>query len=249
MVAAGDGTERSEGFLQSCFPDTPVLRIDRDTTRKKNAMQEMFDAVDSGEPCVLIGTQMLAKGHHFANISLVAVLDADSGLFSADFRAHERLGQLLVQVAGRSGRGKIAGSVILQTHQPDHPLLDVLIKQGYSHFANLLSEQRQLLQLPPFSQLTLIRADADRPDSAEAFLQQARQIAESIISPSPSLSYLGPLPALMERRNSRYRYLLQISGERRSDLNYLLSHLVLQLEKLPAARQVRWGIDVDPQEL
>ena len=249
MVAAGDGTERSEAFLQSCFPDTPVLRVDRDTTRKKNAMQEMFDTVDSGAPCILIGTQMLAKGHHFANITLVAVLDADSGLFSPDFRAHERLGQLLVQVAGRSGRGNVAGKVILQTHQPDHPLLEVLINQGYNHYARLLSDQRQLLQLPPFNQLTLIRADADRPDSAEAFLKQARRIAESILSPSPALAYLGPLPALMEKRNSRYRYLLQISGERRSDLNYLLSRLVLELEKLPAARQVRWGVDVDPQEL
>ena len=249
MVAAGDGTERSEAWLKECFPDTRIIRVDRDTTRKKNALQEMFDTVDSGAPCILVGTQMLAKGHHFANITLVAVLDADSGLFSADFRAHERLGQLLIQVAGRSGRGDVAGKVILQTHQPDHPLLEILIHQGFNQYAKVLREQRQQSQLPPFSQLTLIRADAAHANNAENFLRLARQCAEAIMPASTQINYLGPLPALMERRNARYRYLLQITGERRSDLNYLLSKLVLELEKLPESRRVRWGVDVDPQEL
>ena len=249
MVAAGDGTERSEAWLQECFPDTPVLRVDRDTTRKKNAMQAMYDTVDSGAPCILVGTQMLAKGHHFANITLVAVLDADSGLFSPDFRSHERLGQLLTQVAGRSGRGQLAGRVILQSHQPDHPLLEVLTQQSYSDYSKLLRKQRKQAELPPFKQLVLIRADAAHAQNAEAFLQSARQCAEAIFPSGEKVDYLGPLPALMERRNSRHRYVLQVSGGRRSDLNFLLSQLVFDLEKLPMARQVRWGVDVDPQEL
>ena len=116
-------------------------------------MQKVFDTADSGEPCILVGTQMLAKGHHFANITLVVVLDADSGLFSADFRSHERMGQLLIQVAGRSGRGSVAGKVIVQTHQPQHPLLQLLINQGYSEYAQLLLNQRQLTQLPPYNRL------------------------------------------------------------------------------------------------
>jgi primosomal protein N' (replication factor Y) len=249
MVAAGDGTERSEAWLQECFPNTPVLRVDRDTTRKKNAMQTMYDKVDSGAPCILVGTQMLAKGHHFANITLVAVLDADSGLFSPDFRSHERLGQLLTQVAGRCGRGKMAGRVILQSHQPDHPLLEVLTQQPYSEYSKLLRKQRKKSELPPFKQLVLIRADAAHAQNAEAFLQSARQCAEAIFPSGEKINYLGPLPALMERRNSRHRYVLQISGGRRSDLNFLIGQLVLDLEKLPMARHVRWGVDVDPQEM
>ena len=135
LIPVGEGTERSEAFLQQSFPDSQVIRVDRDSTRRKGAMQAVFDKVNSGEPCVLVGTQMLAKGHHFANVSLVAVLDADSGLFSPDFRGHERMGQLLTQVAGRSGRGEIRGQVFIQTHQPEHPLLELLMTQGYGDFA------------------------------------------------------------------------------------------------------------------
>ena len=212
-------------------------------------MQTVIDTVDSGQPCILIGTQMLAKGHHFANITLVAILDADSGLFSADFRSHERLGQLLIQVAGRSGRGKIAGKVIVQTHKPQHPLLELLITEGYSSYANLLLSQRGLAQLPPFSQLAVIRAESPQARDAEAFLQDARRAAEAIACPSPQLSYLGPLPALMEKRAGRYRYLLQISAGQRGELQQLLATLCAQLEKLKKANSVRWSIDVDPQEL
>ena len=249
LIAAGEGTERSEAWLQQAFPDIPVLRVDRDSTRNKGAMQKVFDTANSGEPCILVGTQMLAKGHHFANITLVVVLDADSGLFSADFRAHERMGQLLVQVAGRSGRGAIAGKVLLQTHQPEHPLLQLLIDRGYSDYAKLLLDQRQLTQLPPFNQMAIIRAESNNPNQAEMFLRAARSLAETISPPSPSLGYLGPLPALMEKRAGRFRFLLQLSGQRRRDIQQLLSALCPQLEKIPEARQVRWAIDVDPQEL
>ena len=249
LIAAGEGTERSEAWLQESFPDTPVLRVDRDSTRNKGAMQKVFDTANSGEPCILVGTQMLAKGHHFANITLVVVLDADSGLFSADFRSHERMGQLLVQVAGRSGRGSAAGKVIVQTHQPQHPLLQLLINEGYSQYAKLLLDQRQLTQLPPYNQMAIIRAESNNPNSAEMFLRAARNLAETISPPSPDLGYLGPLPALMEKRAGRFRYILQLSGQRRGDLQGLLSALCPQLERLPEARQVRWSIDVDPQEL
>ncbi len=212
-------------------------------------MQKVFDTANSGEPCILVGTQMLAKGHHFANITLVVVLDADSGLFSADFRSHERMGQLLVQVAGRSGRGSTAGKVILQTHQPEHPLLQLLINKGYSQFAKLLLDQRQLTQLPPFNQMAIIRAESNNPNQAETFLRAARGLAETLAPPSPNLGYLGPLPALMEKRAGRFRFLMQLSGQRRGDLQQVLSALCPQLERLPEARQVRWSIDVDPQEL
>jgi primosomal protein N' (replication factor Y) len=211
-------------------------------------MQQIFDQADSGEPCILLGTQMLAKGHHFANVTLVAVLDADSGLFSPDFRGHERMGQLLTQVAGRSGRGEARGRVLIQSHQPDHPLLELLMQQGYGKFAEQLLEQRQFTQLPPYRHMALIRAESNRADEAEAFLRMARQWAESINPPTPELAYLGPLPAMMEQRGGRYRYLLQIDGQQRATLQHLLSQLAPQLESHKDGRRVRWSIDVDPQE-
>jgi primosomal protein N' (replication factor Y) len=249
LIAAGEGTERSEAFLQQYFPDTTVLRVDRDSTRKKGVMQEVFNTADSGESCILVGTQMLAKGHHFENVTLVAVLDADSGLFSPDFRSHERMGQLLTQVAGRSGRGIARGRVIVQTHQPDHPLLALLISQGYGHFARQLLPQRELSQLPPFRHMSVIRAESHRPDEADAFLRLARKIAEKLQVPTPALSYLGPLPALMEKRAGRFRYVLRIDADQRPALQVLLSAVAVELENHKDSRRVRWSIDVDPQEL
>ena len=249
LIAAGEGTERSEAFLQQYFPDTIVLRVDRDSTRKKGVMQEVFNTADSGESCILVGTQMLAKGHHFENVTLVAVLDADSGLFSPDFRSHERMGQLLTQVAGRSGRGIARGRVIVQTHQPDHPLLALLISQGYGHFARQLLPQRELSQLPPFRHMSVIRAESHRPDEADAFLRLARKIAEKLQVPTPALSYLGPLPALMEKRAGRFRYVLRIDADQRPALQVLLSAVAVELENHKDSRRVRWSIDVDPQEL
>ena len=249
LIAAGEGTERSEAFLQQYFPDTIVLRVDRDSTRKKGVMQEVFNTADSGESCILVGTQMLAKGHHFENVTLVAVLDADSGLFSPDFRSHERMGQLLTQVAGRSGRGIARGRVIVQTHQPDHPLLALLISQGYGHFARQLLPQRELSQLQPFRHMSVIRAESHRPDEADAFLRLARKIAEKLQVPTPALSYLGPLPALMEKRAGRFRYVLRIDADQRPALQVLLSAVAVELENHKDSRRVRWSIDVDPQEL
>ena len=249
LISLGEGTERSEEYLEKCFPQTKVLRVDRDSTRKKGAMQEVFEIGSSGEPCILIGTQMLAKGHHFANVTLVAVLDADSGLFSPDFRSHERLGQLLTQVAGRSGRGNLPGKVIIQTHQPQHPLLEMLIGSGYSFFAQQIMAERKITQLPPFRHMAVIRAESDRANEAETFLRTARNIAEGINHPSPLISYLGPLPAMLEKRAGRYRFVLQIDASKRSILQVVLDALIVELNLHKDARRVRWSIDVDPQEM
>ena len=249
LISLGEGTERSEEYLEKCFPQTKVLRVDRDSTRKKGAMQEVFEIGSSGEPCILIGTQMLAKGHHFANVTLVAVLDADSGLFSPDFRSHERLGQLLTQVAGRSGRGNLPGKVIIQTHQPQHPLLEMLLGSGYSFLAQQIMAERNITQLPPFRHMAVIRAESDRANEAEKFLRTARNIAEGINHPSPLISYLGPLPAMLEKRAGRYRFVLQIDASKRSILQVVLDALIVELNLHKDARRVRWSIDVDPQEM
>lgn len=245
----GQGTERSELVLQELFPDHKVIRVDRDSTRNKNSMQKLLADVHTGEPCILVGTQMLAKGHHFEDVTLVVIIDADAGLFSTDFRGPERMGQLLLQVAGRAGRAEKPGRVILQSHHTDHPLVQTLVHRGYHALAELILQERQITQLPPFRQLALLRAESKQAQFAVAFLQQARQIAETLQPPSPLLNYLGPLPAMMEKRGDRFRYQLQISAAQRKPLQYLLRQLALQLEASPLASKVRWSLDVDPQEM
>ena len=249
LIATGEGTERSEDFLQQHFPYYPVIRVDRDSTRKKGALEEFFATADSGEPCVLVGTQILAKGHHFENVTLVVILDADSGLMSADFRSHERMAQLLTQVAGRSGRGKISGQVLVQTHQPEHPVLDQLFNYGYSKLAQQLLNQRQQGMLPPFRSLALIRAESTQPQLALDFLNRARQISEKQLASITGIDILGPLPALMEKRSGRYRYVLQISSVARGNLQRLLTEVVFALENRKKDNKIRWSIDVDAQEL
>lgn len=245
----GQGTERSELVLQELFPNHKVIRVDRDSTRNKNSMQKLLADVHSGEPCILVGTQMLAKGHHFEDVTLVVIIDADAGLFSTDFRGPERMGQLLLQVAGRAGRAEKPGRVILQSHHTDHPLVQTLVYKGYHALATLILQERQITQLPPYRHLALVRAESKQAQVAVAFLQQARELAEAMQTPSPQLSYLGPLPAMMEKRGDRFRYQLHINAAQRKTLQALLSQLALQLEANPLASKVRWSIDVDPQDM
>ena len=245
----GQGTERSEVVLQQLFPAHKVIRVDRDSTRNKNGMQKLLVDVHSGKPCILVGTQMLAKGHHFADVTLVVIIDADAGLFSTDFRGAERMGQLLLQVAGRAGREEKRGRVILQSHHTDHPLVQTLVQQGYHALAELILQERQITQLPPYRHLALVRAESKQAIAAADFLQLARRLAEALQASSPLLNYLGPLPAMMEKRGDRFRYQLQINSAQRKPLQQLLSQLALQLEASPQAKRVRWSIDVDPQEM
>ena len=249
LTYVGQGTERAESVLARLFPDFPVRRVDRDTTRRKDAMDSLVNEVNQGEPCILLGTQMLAKGHHFPHVTLAALMDVDGGLFSADFRAIERMGQLIIQVAGRAGREHKPGTVILQSHLCDHPLIQQLTGDGYPAFAETLLAQRQLAGLPPWSHLALLRAEADTPALAEQLLARARAEAERLCPPSPALRYLGPLPSPMERRNNRYRYQLALFADQRPLLHGLLTPLTLWLEADRDARKVRWSVDVDPQDM
>lgn len=247
----GAGTERAEERLAILFPQIPVLRIDRDSTQRKDAMNQLFATIQRGEPCILVGTQMLAKGHHFPRVTLVAILDADGGLFSADFRASERMAQLIVQVAGRAGRAEEPGKVIIQTHLADHPLLVQLTEQGYFAFAEQALSERRAASLPPFSHLALLRAEAHRPGQAEAFLQDACQEAERLLDEAGlgGVELLGPVPAPMERRAGRHRAQLLLQGNARPTLHRLLGLWTPLLEQLPGGRAVRWSLDVDPIDL
>ncbi|GAA5315754.1 MAG: primosomal protein N' [Candidatus Pelagadaptatus aseana] len=245
----GQGTERTEQTLQQLFPDTPVIRVDRDSTRRKNGMSEILQDIQTGNPCILVGTQMLAKGHHFPDVTLVAILDADSGLFSTDFRGIERFGQLLLQVSGRAGRAEKPGKVLIQTHLSDHPLLNLLLRQGYDHFSREIQRERQLAKLPPYRAMALLRSESKRADNAHQLLLSARQFLEPLAGQTPAVTLLGPLPAPMEKRNDRYRFQLQLSCDDRKTRHYLCTQLLEHLEHQTLARRVRWSLDIDPQEL
>ncbi|MFZ3185747.1 MAG: primosomal protein N', partial [Pseudomonas sp.] len=247
----GAGTERAQERLEILFPHTPVLRIDRDSTSRKGAMDQLFATIQRGEPCILVGTQMLAKGHHFPRVTLVAILDADGGLFSADFRASERMAQLIVQVAGRAGRAEEPGRVIIQSHLADHPLLVQLTEQGYFAFAEQALSERRSTGLPPFSHLALLRAEAHKPGQAEDFLDQACGEAEYLLGELNlgGIELLGPIPAPMERRAGRYRAQLLLQANSRAPLHRLLSAMLPALEQMPSGRAVRWSLDVDPIDL
>jgi primosomal protein N' (replication factor Y) len=252
MHAIGVGTERSEAFLQQCFPDTDVIRIDRDVTRKKDELERLLAKVQQGEPCILVGTQMLAKGHHFPDVTLVAVLEADSGLFSADFRGQEFMAQLLTQVAGRAGRSDKPGEVLIQTQHASHQSLQVLINDGYHALAELLMRERQRSEMPPFTFLACLRAEAINSQAPLDFLMKARVLTEQICESQTlgnSILINGPLPAPMEKRANRFRQQLLIRAHHRQELQQLLSTLCLKLEGISSQRQVRWSVDVDPQDM
>lgn len=248
LKPVGAGTERTEDALNHLFPHTPVLRIDRDTTQRKHAMAQMMQQIHSGEPCILVGTQMLAKGHHFPKVTLVAIVNADGGLFSADFRGMERTAQLIMQVAGRAGRADHPGQVVLQTHHADHPILQTLVQQGYYAFAQQELELRRHSHLPPFSHYALLRAEANGKGRAEAFLSAMREQLESDFLLPKGVQWLGPLPSPMEKRAGMHRAQLIIHGDNRRNLHQLLSTLTHFLEHSKEARQVRWSVDVDPAD-
>ncbi|CAN8139565.1 Primosomal protein N' [uncultured Thiomicrorhabdus sp.] len=255
LHSMGQGTERLEESIREWFTDKTVLRIDRDSTRLKGKMAELTAQAHSGEADILIGTQMLAKGHHFPKVTLVGMIDIDQGLFSCDYRATERMAQLVLQVAGRSGRAEDAGEVLVQTHHPQHPLLLKLIKDGYGGFADAALQERDEAALPPYRFQCLVRAEAHSPQDALDFLHslkaglelQWQSLTEETVM--RGLEFWGPVSAPMLRRQGRYRYQLMLSSESRQRLHQLLRLMQPHIYKSPLARKVRWSLDVDPQDV
>lgn len=247
LIPVGLGTERIEQTLTRYFPDVPCVRIDRDSTRRKGQLQAELDKITDHHYRLLIGTQMLAKGHHFPNLTLVVIMDADATLFSQDFRAPERLAQLLAQVSGRAGRARHAGEVIIQTHYPEHPLLQALVKTGYGEFARLMLTERSQANLPPFSYQALIRAQAKQANQALDFLHHAKEQLASL--QEPSIECLGPITASMERRAGYHHAQLLLQSQQRALLQRGLAKLINYLDGMKKTSQVRWSVDVDPQEV
>jgi len=220
------------------------VRVDRDTTRGRHARDALFDNLPSAGARILVGTQMLAKGHDLPHLTLVVVVGVDEGLHSVDFRAAERLGQLVVQVAGRAGRAERPGNVILQTHDPEHPLLAVLLKGGYRALSAQLLDERRAAGLPPFTHFALLRAEAKQLARLDAFLAAAA----ATIGDAP-VSMHGPMPAPMPRRAGVQRGQLLIEATERSTLQEFLSGWIERLRGMPEAKALRWSIDVDPVDL
>ena len=239
--------EQLEQLLTTVFPQYPVVRIDRDNTRRKGELETHLGDIKAGKYKILIGTQMLAKGHHFPDVTLVGLLDVDGALFSADFRAAEKLAQLYTQVAGRAGRASKPGLVVLQSHHPEHALLQDLTQNGYGHFADTALKERRLLGLPPFSHQGLFRAEANGRDEVQLFLSR---LADTLRSARyPQVQVLGPISGFMERKAGKFRMQLLVQGPSRAPLAQLLDWAVTELEGWPETKRVRWSLDIDPTEL
>ena len=248
LNAVGMGTTRLTESLHALFsnPQTskktyPIIQIDRDTTRKKDSWEDIYRRINSGNPAILVGTQMVAKGHHFPNVTLVCLPNADRGFLSPDFRSPEHTAQLIVQVAGRSGRGSKPGKVLIQTVQPENPLLRKLVRDGYQPFALELLKERKMLGLPPYTYGALIRCEAKT-------LQQATQVLKDAIAimPPHELAILGPIDAPMKMKNSRYHSQLLLLSKQRPQLHQLLNFWWPQVLQLSSAKYLKLTLDVDP---
>ncbi len=243
ITPIGQGTEQLEQRISEMFSDVSVVRIDRDSTRKKGELTKLLQEITDKKHQLLIGTQMLAKGHHFPEVTLVAVLDGDGALFSFDFRASEQMAQLLIQVAGRAGRASKPGKVLVQTSYPDHPLLQDLVHNGYQHFAKQALVERKQAMLPPFSFQALFRAEANYPSYPEKFLCTLTEV--TVIN----CQFAGPVPAAMEKKAGKFRYHLILQAKSRKELHQAILQLLITIPNNEWQSKVRWSLDIDPIDL
>ena len=243
LVGSGIGTQQTEAFLTERFSTFPVIRVDSDTMSGRSAMPALIERLASGEPVLMIGTQMLSKGHHFPHVTLVAVVDADALLFSPDFRGEERLLQLLTQVGGRAGRDETPGEVLIQTRHPEHPLVQQLDAPYHFALPSLLNHRAQA-GLPPHSALGVVRCDSQNRQEGLAFLSQIKGDAPIFAGSQ----IIGPVPAAMARRKNRYRCQLVVSASNRAALAKIIASLVAAAESTGHSRHLNWSVDIDPYE-
>ncbi|MEE3287196.1 MAG: primosomal protein N' [Pseudomonadota bacterium] len=251
LYHVGEGTQRVEGELSRIFPAARVLRLDSDSTAGKGRLEQALLTIHSGQADIVVGTQMLSKGHHFAGVTLVCVLNTDRGLFSFDFRASERLFQQLTQVAGRAGRGSRQGDVVVQTMFPEALSYVQLNRHDFDGFATACLAERRAAGYPPYAQFVLLRAEAHQQEPPMRFLTSAATTARRWLNqhPLPGIRLMEPVPSPMERRAGRFRAQLLVSGTRRGSLGEFLRHWLAELETLRLAGRVRWSVDVDPLDL
>lgn len=244
LLPVGAGTQRIHEYLSLHFPTTSILRVDRDEVSKKNSMDEHLNRIHAGDAQLIVGTQMLAKGHHFPRLTLVVVLDADNGFYNQDFRALERLGQLLTQVSGRAGRAEFPGQVVIQTHLPQHPMLNVLIQEGYESFAQSLLSLRQQASLPPYQFLAMLRAQGNNQQKLLTFMHAVKDQLNT-----NGVHVLGPAPAPLARKAGQHRMQLMVKSSSRKVLGAALTPMRDWLMSNKLSSGLRWNIDVDPMDL
>lgn len=247
LTPIGEGTQRLDEYLAECFPQYAIIRVDKDSTQQKNAMNEHIETIHQEKPCLLIGTQMLAKGHHFPHVTLVVILDMDGALMSTDFRSPERMVQLITQVAGRAGRAQKHGQVLLQSYYPQHPLLVSLMKQTYETLLDQLLVDRKPLQLPPFSYLALWRAEAKQASRAFEAMAVIKKILEK--TAKGSITVYDPIPAPMQKKAGFFRVQLLVQASQRPVLQQVLRHCLPQISDNAQLQAVRWSVDVDPMDM
>ncbi len=245
LHTAGYGTEQIEETLNQLFPHIEIIRIDRDTTRGKNSLELKLQKAGENEACIFIGTQMLAKGHHLPNLTLVIIPDADQGLMSSDFRGLENMGQLITQVAGRAGREKKAGKVLIQSHSPEHPLLLALATEDYQSFASKLLLIRQTAHLPPFQHMAIFRAESKRAENCCELLHYTKHLLENGTLNNSFFKYTGPIPSSQEKVNNKFRYSLVILHPNRQTLGMHLDDTIENLNRSALAKRARWTIEID----
>lgn len=245
----GEGTERVENALRKLFPAARIDRVDRDTTARKGSLESKLDDIREGKVDIIIGTQMLSKGHDFPNITLVGVLNADQGLYGADFRGPEHLIQQVMQVSGRAGRADRAGEVLIQTWHPDHAVFQALVRHDYDTFVDAALQERQLAGFPPYTYFALLRAETTDRGRALQFLNKAHRLGAPFAEKNTSLELFDALNAPMEKRAGRYRAQLLLKSTTRPALHQCLSAWLPLIEELPEARKVRWSLDVDPMDM
>lgn len=246
LAPVGQGTEQLEEQLSQLFPDIAISRLDRDSTRRKGALEQRLNDINDGACQLIVGTQMLAKGHHFPNVTLVVIVDVDGALYSSDFRAGEQLGQLITQVAGRAGRAHLPGTVLLQTHYPGHPMLQDVIQNGYTSYARSALLERQQAQLPPYLHLALFKTESLKPEVGPQWLQL---LANAVREAGLSVQLLGPVQPPLERKAGKFRWQLQLYARDRKALHQALTLLLHDFGQHALIRQLKWQLDVDPLDL
>ena len=248
LETIGVGTQQIEEKIQTLFSAARVIRIDADAVRRKDVLSRRLEQIHSGQVDIIVGTQILTKGHHLPAITLTCIVDVDQGLFSIDFRSTERLAQLITQVGGRSGRGDIVGDVVLQTHHPHHPLLNTLLHKGYSALSSELLYERQQVGLPPYCHLTLLRVEARQATLNSAFLNQVERYAVPLAKHS-QVRVHPPMPAVLEKKAGYHRARMLFEAPSAIELNRYIAALLKKIKSLPVQRTVRWHFDVDPLEI
>lgn len=251
LKSLGLGTEQLESFLQKAFTHISCLRVDRDSTQRKGSFSAKLSRLAEGQPAILIGTQMITKGHHLPGIALVVVLDADSALLSHDFRSLEHLSQSLIQVAGRAGRGQTMGEVLIETSRPDHPVFKALESTSYQAFSKQLLEARNTQNLPPYCFSALLHASSTDFGLLNHFMEHCRQTlfqhaANLSNHKDMKIEFIGPMPSPTEKRNNRFRQQIQIYANSRSQLHSAISSVEQMVDRLKGFTKIRFAIDIDP---